>query len=302
MKIGRFIVNLLRHNSYTATLKRRKHYPSFDLFERKLNIPYINDNNPYHTFDIFYGNSEKKKNCCVIDIHGGAYIFGEHFDNYILGVPFLEQGYDFVTIDYVHNDGTKDTIDLANDIYKNIKYLLDNKKELNIENDVFVLTGDSAGGHFALLFSELIKDEGFAKELGYEFKDMNLIACLANCPVYDFAHISEGNLTRSGMKRMFGPNYNDQKAFELLCPRVHLSSLNLPVLTSTCKKDFLRSQSLLLREEFKDKPYPFKFVDIQSGRKGIGHVHNVLHPEYEESIEVNNAMIAFIESNLKLDK
>ena len=302
MKVGGFIVDLLVRSSYRSTLKRRKNYPSFSLFRNTINIHYKDDNNPYHTFDVFLADEKNRKKCCIIDIHGGAYVFGEHYDNYPFAIPFLEKGFDFVTVDYEPNDGKKDTKDLVDDIYACIKFFLDHKEELGIDYNCFVLTGDSAGGHLALLFSELILNKTFAKQLGYEFPNINLVACLVNCPVYNFAHIGDGSLSKSGMKRMFGPNYHDILAMELLCPKVHISSLKCPVLTSTCSQDFLRSQSFELQEDFKGRKYPFKLIDINSNKKGIGHVHNVLHPEYEESIAVNDAMIDFINSNLELEK
>lgn len=301
MKVGRFIVNFLIYTSYRATLKRRKNYPSYSRFRNTINIKYKNDENPYHQFDVFLADEHNRKKCCIIDIHGGAYVFGEHYDNYPFGVPFLEKGYDFVTVDYEPNNGKKDTKDLVDDIYACIKYLLDHKEELGIDYNRFVITGDSAGGHLALLFTELILNKTFAKQLGYEFPNMKVVACLVNCPVYNFAHIGDNNLSKSGMKRMFGPHYNDIIAMELLCPKIHLSSLKCPVFTSTCSQDFLRSQSFELQEDLKDSKYPFKLVDIASNKKGIGHVHNVLHPEYEESIIVNDAMMKFIESNLELE-
>lgn len=295
MKIGRFIVNILKRNSYKSTLKRRKIYPPHGVFKERINVPYIDDGNPQHSFDIFYANKENKKNCLIFDIHGGAYIFGEHQDNYGFAYVFVERGYDVVTVDYEPNDGTLDTKDLVNDIVKCISYVLNHKEELDIDYDCVALTGDSAGGHFALLLSELLLDKEYAKYLGYEFPKTNLVACLVNCPVYNFAHIGDGSLSRSGMKRMFGPNYKDLKSLEDLCPKVHLESLTCPVFTSTCKHDFLRAQSFMLQDDMKKKGNVFELIDINSDEKGIGHVHNVLHPEHPLGKKVNDAMMNFIE-------
>ena len=299
MKIGRFIVNILKRNSYKSTLKRRKIYPPHGVFKEKINVPYIDDGNLQHTFDIYYANKENKKNCLIFDIHGGAYIFGEHQDNYNFAYVFVEQGYDVVTVDYEPNDGTMDTKQLVDDIAQNIKHVLEHKKELEIDYDCVVITGDSAGGHFALLFAELLLDPKYAKELGYEFPKTNVIACLPNCPVYNFTHIGDGSLSSSGMKRMFGPNYKDTKAFELLDPKAHLKSLTCPVFVSTCKQDFLRAQSYELEKDIKEQGNLFELLDINTDEKGIGHVHNVLHPENPYGKQVNDAMMNFIEKARK---
>ena len=299
MKIGKFVINILKRNSDKGAIKRRKAFPPYGLFKKeRINIPYIDDNNPQHTFDVIYAE-KNRKNAVIFDIHGGSYIFGEHKDNYIFMSKFVEQGYDAVIVDYQPNDGALSTMDLIQDIAKNFNYVFEHLKELELEGEDVIITGDSAGGHFALTMSELLLDKNYAAELGLSFPDVNLVACVVNCPVYNFAHLSENNLTRSGMKRLFGPTYNDQTMFEKLCPKIHLGSLTCPVFVSTCKKDFLRGQSLELANDMKDKPNPFELLDINSDDKMVGHVHNVLHPELPEGIQVNNAMMAFIEKNLK---
>ena len=297
MRVGRFIVNILKLSSMDGTRKRRKTYPPINKYEGRLNVPYIEDGNHQHTFDIFYAK-ENRKNCLVFDIHGGAYIFGDHHDNYPFAFEFVKEGYDVVTVDYRLNNGRGDIKTQCDDIYKNIIYVLTHKKELNIENEDIAVTGDSAGGHFAMLFSEAMLDKEFAKELGYEFPKENLVACLVNCPVYDFAHIGDGNLTNSGMKRMFGPTYKDKAKMELVCPKVHIKSLTCPVFVSTCKHDFLRIQSLMLKEDMKDRP-DFMFVDIDSDEKHVGHVHNVLNIGHPLADKVNQAMVEFLNKYIK---
>ena len=81
MKLGKGIVNWLYGHSYRGALRRRKHYPPHGEFKETINIPYIEgDTNPQHSFDVYLAN-ENRNNICLIDIHGGSYIFGEHFDN-----------------------------------------------------------------------------------------------------------------------------------------------------------------------------------------------------------------------------
>lgn len=295
MKLGRLVVNILKISSYRGCMKRRKLFPPYGLFkDERINIPYKDDNNPQHTFDVLLAE-KYRKNVCILDIHGGAYIFGEHIDNYIFGKEFVKEGYDVVLVDYEPNNGKIDTKDLVDDIVDNFNYVFSHLKELGLENDKFVITGDSAGGHFALLLSELILNKEYAKELGYSFPEIELLACLVNCTVFDFVHISDGNLSKSGRKRMFGPNYHDVKAFEALCPKVHIDSLTCPVFISTCKHDFLRKQSYMLHEELLNRGIKVKLVDINSDEKHVGHVHNVLHPEHYLAIEVNKQMMEFID-------
>lgn len=304
MKIGRLGVNILKWHNVRAYIKRRKLYPPHGQFLERLDIPYINDGNVNHKFDLYYGDRDKKKNVCILYIHGGSYIFGEHQDSYWYALTFLKEGYDFISLDYIPNDGKRSVKDSLDDIYKNINCVLSHQKELNIEGDNYVIAGDSAGGHFALLFAEAMTNNDVAKKLGYSFPDVKVIAALLSCPVYDFEDMNVGNayLNNSGLKRLFGPTYNDKELFRLVSPRTYINELEVPLFVNTCKQDFLREQSLLIQSDLKDRDLLFELVDINTDEKGIGHVHNVLGPEREKSIEVNNAAMAFIEKASKLKR
>lgn len=296
IKVNRFLMEFMIKDSLRGTKKLRKKYPPHGEFEEKIDVNYMGDGEHRHSFDIFYAK-ENIKNIVIIDIHGGSYMYGDHLDNYVFGIPFLREGFDFITVDYVPNDGKRNTKDLLDDCAKCLSYIFSHQKELNIEGKRFAITGDSAGGHLALTMAEALCDKEYAKLLGYEFPDIKLIACLVNCPVYDFLHVGDGYLTNSGMKRMFGPNYKDTNSFALICPRVHLDSLTCPVFTSTSSQDFLRFHSIRLQEDMEARSHNFEIMDIQTKEKGVGHVHNVLHPDEPYGIKVNKAMMDFILKN-----
>ncbi len=104
MKIGKFGLNLLKHLVEKQTKKRRKYFPPCP-FRSFKNVPYIDDGDLRHSYDVYLAKEDNRKHCCVIDIHGGSFIFGEHQDNYPFGYTLLEQGYDVALVDYVANNG-----------------------------------------------------------------------------------------------------------------------------------------------------------------------------------------------------
>lgn len=295
MKIGRFVVSLLKWNTNRSNVKRRKIYPKHGKYLERLDIPYIDDNNTYHKFDIYYGNPEKKKNCCILNIHGGSYIVGDHQDSFWFAQCFIDEGYDFASLDYIPNDGKRSIKDSMDDIAKNLNCIFAHLKELGLENDSFIMEGDSAGGHFAFIFAEALLNKELANKLGYEFPKVDIKGTVLSCPVYDFVHLNDANyLTKSGMKRLFGPRYDDQELNELVSPRTHINDYHAPLFVNTCKQDFLREHSLLINEDMKGRKNIFEFIDIDSDEKGVGHVHNVLGPDREKSILVNNKIIEFM--------
>lgn len=294
MKFNRLMVDMAAMWVRRGNRIRRKDFIPFDTFKHTLDINYNNDKDYHHNFDIFFAK-EKRKNICIIDIHGGAYITGDHRDNFFFGCHFLNEGFDFISIDYSLNNGKIGTKDQIDDCYKCLSYINEHKKELGLENDSFVITGDSAGGHFALIMALAFSSREYANKLGYDLKDLSFKGVLLNCPVYDFTNLSS-SLSKSGAKRMFGPLYNDIEYKKLICPKENIKYLSIPLFLSTCKRDFIGIQSKLLKDDLDKMNYKFDYCYIDSDENNVAHVHNVLDPLLDASKEVNNRMIAFIDN------
>ena len=296
MKVGRLIVDFLKWRS-ARDAKRRRRKVKHGQFRERLNIPYVVDENKHHQYDVIYAKNNRK-NCCIIDIHGGSYIFGDHQDNYQFGLKFVEKGYDFIAIDYVPNDGKHSVKDILDDCVMCINTIFRNLRQLQLTEDKFAITGDSAGGHLALLLSMAMENPELADKFGYTFPDIKLVATLINGPVFDFVHLGDDLLSNSGKKRIIGPSYKNEEALKLLSPDQYIDDFKGPLFLSTCKQDFLLSESLKLKAAMEKKDNIFKFVFIDSDEKHVGHVHNVIWPDHPRSIEVNDQMADFISALL----
>lgn len=297
MKVSKLAVNLLKHSCIKADKKRYANFSIDPKFEIKKDIAYLNDESPLHRFDIIYTTKELRRNVTLIDIHGGAYIFGKRQNNYSFVSFFLEQGFDVVAIDYEYNNGKISNLNLVNDCANAIYFLKEHLDEYNL-SDNFVITGDSAGGHLSLIISEMICDKDLSNKIFGKELNINLKSCLINCPVFDYVNIGKEQMTNSGRKRLIGTDNKNEDVRRLICPKANIDSLKVPLFTSTCTNDFIRSESLDLKKTVEEKPIEFEFVDVESDKKEIGHVHNVIHPSYEESVYVNNKMLEFINKYL----
>ena len=296
MRFGRFFVNLLRLYTNRDIKKRKKEFPPYGKHEELIDVPFIKDGKKRHMMDVIYGDKPKKK-CCIIDIHGGSYICCAHIDQYRVADYYASKGYDFVSADYIVNDGHRSMKDIFDDLYACFMYVFAHLKELKLEGNDFVIMGDSAGGHLALTMSQLMCDKEYAKEMGYEFpEDIKIKACLVNCPVYDFVHLGDKTMTKSGMKRMFGTTTPEM--FVQVSPKEHMDSLTIPLFLSTCKKDFLRNESIKLAVDMKDRPNKFQYIDLRSDT--AGHVHNIINPFDDDGVYINDEMIKFIEESRKM--
>ena len=301
MKLGRFALNCLKIKVATENKMKRNKLVFDSKYNPRQNIPYMDDNKEHHKFDVYSTPNKDKKNCLVIDIHGGSYIFGHRQENYEFGTVFLDAGFDFISVDYIANNGRHSINDIVDQCVKCVNYIATHLEELGFNKDInIVLTGDSAGGHLATTLAELYCDKKYASKLGYELPHLNLKALAVNCPVFEFVHLGEKDLSKSGMKRLFGPEYNNLEKRALICPSVHIDSLKVPFFVSTCKNDFLRpigANTVLPAMEGKE--IKFTFFALEEDDPTTGHVHNILDIHSEASKKVNNAMIDFFTESIQ---
>lgn len=248
-------------------------------------------------FDIYFADKEKSNGKTLIDIHGGSYCFGTRKHNLAIALEFLGRGYNVVTLDYRQPFG-KDfgqRIQLQ-DLASEIRVLWERADEFGLDRNAFYLTGDSAGGHFALTIAQASQNEEVSKKTGIDLGGAKFRAVLVNCPVFDYAHVTGKEVfSKKVQRRIFGQRCFEDGYLEEISPKTYANELTLPLFCSTCKKDFIREESLKLKKAFEDiKKEGFVFLDIDSSDSKIQHVHNVTHPEYEESKKVNGAMDDFM--------
>ena len=243
-------------------------------------------------YDLYY--AAKPNGITVIDIHGGAYIYSNRKNNAYYARVFTNSGFHVATLDYRLNHGHISVYDQIHDLANEIKHLYEHAEELGLDPNKLVLTGDSAGGHFALILAAAMDDEQVAKNLQLDLGGCHTLAVAANSPLYDLVAVGQGDLMTKGAKKyMMGTYAFDFEKLALASVKGNIDNLKMPLFLSTCKKDFIRSETLALKADLEAKHMPFTFVDIDD--ESVGHVHNVVSPDLEPSKKVNNAMISFFE-------
>ena len=262
-----------------------------DSCEKRIGVPYVENGDPAQVLDIYYADKAIRKDAVLIDIHGGFYVAGRRENNRSFASVFLKEGYDVVLLEYRLNDGKRDVSDELADCAAGLDYLAVHAAELGLNKDRMFLTGDSAGGHLALYMAEgagseavPIRPEAFMPR-----------GVLLNCPAYDFATFGDVSaFSKSALAWFIGPRYKDREWMASVSPRTFLSHYDGPLMVSTCKNDFIRTQSLLLKKDCDEQERPLDFVDIASDDRKVSHVHNVINVDLAESREVNARMIEFM--------
>ena len=267
-----------------------------DSCEKRIGLPYVENGDSAQVLDIYYANPSVRKDAVLVDIHGGFYVAGTRKNNRYLASVFLKEGYDVVLMEYRLNDGKRDVSDELADCAAGLDYLAINASELGLNKDRMFLTGDSAGGHLALYMAEGAEDMA----LPIRPREFKTVGVLLNCPAYNFATFGESDtFAKSALAWFIGPRYQDKDWMTSVSSRTYLESYSGPLFVSTCTNDFIRSQSLLIKADCDSLGRALDFVDIQSDDKKVSHVHNVTDQSLPESREVNDRMVAFMDSILE---
>ena len=259
-------------------------------------LPYVQGGTEMQVLDIFYADDAVRRNAVLVDIHGGFYVAGRRETNTPFASVFLREGYDVVLVEYRHNNGS--TIDVSHelaDCASALDYLARNADSLGLNRDRMFLTGDSAGGHLVLYMAEGSAD----KSLPVHPEEFVPAGVMLNCPAYNYGSYgkSEG-FTKGALKYYIGPRYADDSWMQSMSPRTYFSSYTGPLLVSTCTRDFIRGESLLVKADADSLGRALTFVDIASDDRRVSHVHNVIAVNLPESREVNDAMLEFMEGLL----
>ncbi|MCR5741665.1 MAG: alpha/beta hydrolase [Gammaproteobacteria bacterium] len=298
MKVNRLLVRLIIKGIENRSKKNIKK-TNFDVDYAKYDINYLNDDSFKHAFDIYYANKDDRLDKTMIDIHGGAYARGNRKDNFYFASYFKDEGIDVVVPDYItrvenKNFSVKQEI---KDLVAFINYLDKHYEDLNLSKNIY-LCGDSAGGHFALILAEMFNNNALAKRFDLEVENLKLKAVLLNCPAYDFKSFStSAYMTDNAKLYLFGNNILNEDYAQSISPLTYIKDLKTKVFLSSCKNDLLKEHCNLLDDTLTKLNNNHVYHYLDKDDKRVGHVHNVINLELEESKFINNEMIKFMEEN-----
>lgn len=266
-------------------------------------IPYIDDGNPYHKFDVFYpeGTIPKEGLPVIIDIHGGGWMYASKDLNEYYCMELANKGYCVFSISYrlvpdvTVYEQIKDCTDALAYINSNMKNYPANKKTV-------MLTGDSAGGQLAL-YSTILNNNPDAREIfGTVDTKLNIKCLLLTSPV---TYAKSGGWFSIYTKKMWGKDYKTKAAYNYMdLDEIMVLANNMPpTYFITSSGDTLaHDQTVNAYNYFADKGYECEiqdFTDLRDGKK-LPHVFSVLDPfdEYGQKA-INDALDYYQKALLK---
>lgn len=262
-------------------------------------LPYRSDGDPRHTLDLIRPEGEGPFPV-IVEIHGGAYIACEKNINRLHTRAFAQQGFAVVNGDYtLHPEGTfRQNMQELADI---VRWVGDNAARYGLDTERVYMSGDSAGGHLILLYTMIQSSESVRARFGTELCPIRLRAAAATCPAFrllcDKADPNDA-ATRQLVEMAFPDGVSEEELEELDILRL-LPEADYPplIVTATPGDAVLYDEDLILSRALEENGRPFAFRSWESRSHELRHVFNVLFPEYEESREANDAILAYFRAH-----
>ncbi len=260
-------------------------------------IPYINDQERGHLFDIYELPGLPEEAPVLINIHGGGLFASYKEVNVNFNYAWARRGYRVVSLSYrrIPETTLRHQID---DVMAALHYLKSHEKEHHLNLDRCVLTGDSAGALLSLFAMSINESKALQKSFGIQgtgipFRAAGLISIMLDTQRRDLMRAISSVITEKADRGTAWEKY-------LLDPALLLEEAKLPpVYLVTSEEDLIGKDTLSLVRLLKGKGMKHELLNFPKGpERKLVHVFSVMYPMYPESLEVFSKMDAFFKEVL----
>ena len=231
----------------------------------------------------------------IISVHGGGYVTNNKECNRPHCQYLASKGYKVVNINYIlQPEGEMD--EEMRDIRDAVAWVGENADKYGFDTDNVFMTGDSSGGHMVLLYTGLQNSEAFQEKIGVKCPATKVRATAATCPVGSY--VAKDTISRV-FKNLSGRLYDDE--MKLAYSYEGLADATYPeVCIVTTPTDVpIHYSTRGIHDYLEAKGIAHRYEVFEGKENKLGHVFNVLHPDWPESIAANQAILDFFESKKK---
>ncbi|MBR3359004.1 MAG: alpha/beta hydrolase [Solobacterium sp.] len=255
-------------------------------------IPYIDDGEQGHLFDLYELPGLDRNAPVMINIHGGGLFASYKEVNVNFNYEWARMGYRVISISYRRIPETT-MIRQVEDVMAALRFLKKHAEEYSLDLNSCFLTGDSAGALLSLFALSIGNSEKLQKEFGIRGHD---IAFRAAGTISIMLDTQRRDLMRAVSNVVTDRNDRGQ-AYEkyLKDPAKLLNEAKLPPLfLVTSEEDLIRKDTVKFAGLLKAHGCRFEMKDFAKGTDHkLVHVFPVMYPMYTESREVFDAMSAY---------
>jgi Esterase/lipase len=245
-----------------------------DRYWMQPDVVYNTANNTPLKLDIWYPRDDPKPTTTVVFIHGGGWIFGSKEGAVYQLLPYLERGWRVVNVEYrmASNSLAPAAVE---DTRCALRWIVRNAKQWNFDTTKIILTGQSAGGHLALITGMLpdgtpLDNRCYADE---KYGDVPIkVAAIINWyGITDVNDLIQGPNLKNYAAMWMGSMPNAAEVARSVSPLTYVRPGLPPIITIQGDKDDVvpYTQSTRLRDAL-DKAHDVnKLVTITGGGHGM---------------------------------
>ncbi len=263
-------------------------------------IAYIADGHRGHLLDIYYPQGTETPLPLIIDIHGGGFMYGYKELNKPYNLYLASLGFAVVSLSYRLAPEVR-FIDQVRDLSAALRWVAENGAAYPCDMENVFVTGDSAGGLFAMLLPLTEQSPALREVFGIQASGLKIRAIGL---VSGALAMTKGVVQALLVKPIFGPDYKEQQSYRCLDMRGIPDLEKLPpCYMVTSKQDFVRGHSLEFAQILRERGLTYELHDWPKVKgKRLDHVFCVLYPTMEESVVTSGEMTDFFRRHLRRER
>ena len=231
----------------------------------------------WHLLDLYLPKDKEGKLPVLLNIHGGAWVYGDKKVYAPYCMYLAAQGFAVVNASY--RLAPKHTFPAPlEDVGSIMEWVVTNAKQYHLDLRNLFFVGDSAGAHLATAYTAIQLNSDYAKEFPKITVSPKFVpkALVLNCGVFDM----EGEVEHRGV--LLTPFLTDilgakptTSSIKKMSPVQYITPDFPPVYLATSNGDFLRKHSHQLKEVLEQKKIDFVFKEYGNNKKTQGHVFHL---------------------------
>ncbi len=295
---GSLFIKFMRYKQIVDGRKRLKELGTDYGCEKIYDLDYMGDANENHLCDVYFpqGTAEKKLPV-IMEIHGGGFMTGTKLINEGHGLYYASRGYKVVNVNYtVHPE--KNFVEEMQELFSALHWIEANAEKHAFDLDKLFITGDSAGGFHVLLIAAIQNSPELQRYYNIRPVAKGIRGVAASCPCADVRMMmnSEDKIWKMITKYAFQSEVYQSEDYihHVSAPDTFMMSEYPKVFMLTTPTDSLvYGHTLRVHNILNELGIDHVYKEYTGKSHQIDHVFNVLYPQYEESIEANEDILAY---------
>ena len=254
----------------------------------------------WHLLDLYRPKDAEGKLPVLLNIHGGAWVYGDKKVYAPYCMYLATQGFAVVNASY--RLAPKHTFPAPlEDVGAMVEWVVDHAEEYGLDVSNLFFVGDSAGAHLATAYTAIQLNEAYAKSFPGIKVDERFIpkGLLLNCGVFDIEveWKKQGRALTPFLTDLLGEKPTVESVKQM-SPAQFITSDFPSVHLTTSNGDFLRKHSYRLKEVLEKKSVEVVFKEYREKKKPQGHVFH-LNLKNKVGQECNADQLEFVKQMMK---